>query len=120
MLGEAKNQAAAAATRVSLNAERQPPLVQGLVKSVVSATTNSMMGGVRNQLNAAWVSEVVNVYRQSLAGRYPMSAGSSRDATLDDFGQFFGVGGVMVPVTWKSLLHFTPPLQETCRGPTHG
>ena len=28
--------------------------------------------------------------------------------------------GVMVPVTWKSLLHFTPPLQETCRGPTHG
>jgi type VI secretion system protein ImpL len=54
-----------------------------------------MMGGVRNQLNAAWVSEVVNVYRQSLAGRYPMSPGSARDATLDDFGQFFGVGGVM-------------------------
>jgi len=33
LLGEAKNQAAAAATRVSLNAERQPPLVQGMVKS---------------------------------------------------------------------------------------
>ncbi|WP_368845323.1 hypothetical protein [Pseudomonas sp. 2(2015)] len=53
------------------------------------------MGGVRNQLNAAWTSEVVNVYRQSLSGRYPLAAGSSRDATLDDFGQFFGVGGVM-------------------------
>ena len=37
----------------------------------------------------------MNVYRQSLAGRYPMSPGSARDATLDDFGQFFGVGGVM-------------------------
>jgi type VI secretion system protein ImpL len=95
LLGEAKNQATAAAARVSLTAERQPPLVQGLVKSVVSSTTNTMMGGVRNQLNAAWVSEVVNVYRQSLGGRYPMSPGSSRDATLDDFGQFFGVGGVM-------------------------
>lgn len=95
LLGEAKNQATAAATRVSLNAERQPPLVQGLVKSVVNSTTNSMMGGVRNQLNAAWTSEVVNIYRQSLAGRYPMSPGSARDATLDDFGQFFGVGGVM-------------------------
>ncbi|WP_413770394.1 hypothetical protein, partial [Vibrio vulnificus] len=68
---------------------------QGLVKSVVNSTTNSMMGGVRNQLNAAWTSEVVNIYRQSLAGRYPMSPGSARDATLDDFGQFFGVGGVM-------------------------
>lgn len=53
------------------------------------------MGGVRNQLNAAWVSDVVNIYRQSLSGRYPLAPGSTRDATLDDFGQFFGVGGVM-------------------------
>nr|WP_269783812.1 type VI secretion system membrane subunit TssM [Pseudomonas protegens] len=95
LLGEAKNQASAAAARVSLTAERQPTVVQGLVKSVVGSTTNTMMGGVRNQLNAAWVSEVVNVYRQSLSGRYPMSPGSSRDATLEDFGQFFGTGGVM-------------------------
>ncbi|WP_350023384.1 type VI secretion system membrane subunit TssM [Pseudomonas protegens] len=95
LLGEAKNQASAAAARVSLTAERQPPVVQGLVKSVVGSTTNTMMGGVRNQLNAAWVSEVVNVYHQSLSGRYPMSPGSSRDATLEDFGQFFGTGGVM-------------------------
>lgn len=95
LLGEAKNQASAAAARVSLTAARQPPMVQGLVKSVVGSTTNTMMGGVRNQLNAAWVSEVVNVYRQSLSGRYPMSPGSSRDATLEDFGQFFGAGGVM-------------------------
>lgn len=95
LLGEAKNQASAAAARVSLTAARQPPVVQGLVKSVVGSTTNTMMGGVRNQLNAAWVSEVVNVYRQSLSGRYPMSPGSSRDATLEDFGQFFGAGGVM-------------------------
>ena len=95
LLGEAKNQAQAAAQRVSLGAERQPPLVQGLVKSVVSATTSTMMGGIRNQLNAAWTAEVVNVYRQSLAGRYPLDRNSTRDATLDDFGAFFGVGGVM-------------------------
>jgi len=95
LLGEAKNQASAAATRVSLGAERQPPLVQNLVKSVVSATTSSMMGGIRSQLNAAWTSEVVSVYRQSLGGRYPLSRESSRDATLEDFGHFFGVGGVM-------------------------
>lgn len=95
LLGEAKNQASAAAARVNLTAARQPKLVQGLVGSVVAASTNSMMGGVRNQLNAAWQSDVVNVWRQSLAGRYPMVPGSQRDATLDDFGQFFGVGGVM-------------------------
>jgi type VI secretion system protein ImpL len=95
LLGEAKNSASTAATRVNLNADRGPPVVRSLVKSVVASTTNTLMGGVRNQLNAAWISEVVNVYRQSLSGRYPLAQGSARDATLDDFGQFFGVGGVM-------------------------
>ncbi|MND30812.1 hypothetical protein D3C80_213480 [compost metagenome] len=95
LLGEAKNQAVAAASRVKLGAERQPPLVQNLVNSVVSSTTASMMGGIRTQLNAAWRAEVVNVYQQSLAGRYPLSPTSARDATLEDFGQFFGVGGVL-------------------------
>lgn len=95
LLGEAKNSASAAAARVNLNVERQPPAVQGLVKSVVGATTSTLMGGVRDQLNAAWISDVVNVYRKSLSGRYPLTPGSERDATLDDFGQFFGVGGVM-------------------------
>ena len=115
LLGEAKNQATAAAARVSLTAERQPPLVQGLVKSVVSSTTNTMMGGVRNQLNAAWVSEVVNVYRQSLSGRYPMSPGSARDATLDDFGQFFGVGGVMDSYFRKYLQPYVDTSASTWR-----
>ncbi|RMO96527.1 TssM [Pseudomonas syringae pv. philadelphi] len=115
LLGEAKNQATAAAARVSLTAERQPPLVQGLVKSVVSSTTNTMMGGVRNQLNAAWVSEVVNVYRQSLSGRYPMSPGSTRDATLDDFGQFFGVGGVMDSYFRKYLQPYVDTSASTWR-----
>ncbi|MFI8557635.1 type VI secretion system membrane subunit TssM [Pseudomonas putida] len=95
LLGEAKNQAQAAAQRVALGAARQPKVVQNLVSSVLGSTHSIVMGGVRNQLNAAWSSEVVNVYRQSLSGRYPMVAGSSRDATLEDFGQFFGVGGVM-------------------------
>ncbi|MGY4491412.1 type VI secretion system membrane subunit TssM [Pseudomonas sp. TE3610] len=115
LLGEAKNQASAAAARVSLTAERQPPVVQGLVKSVVSATTNSMMGGVRNQLNAAWLSEVVNVYRQSLAGRYPLVSGSNRDATLDDFGQFFGVGGVMDSYFRKYLQPYVDTSAATWR-----
>jgi type VI secretion system protein ImpL len=95
LLGEARNQTAAAAARVKLTAERQPPLVQQLVGSVVNASTGSMMGGVRQQLNSAWTAEVVNVYRHSLAGRYPFDANSSREATLEDFGHFFGVGGVM-------------------------
>lgn len=115
LLGEAKNQAAAAAARVNLTAERQPPMVQGLVKSLVNATTSSMMGGVRNQLNGAWTSEVVSVYRQSLAGRYPLSADSSRDATLEDFGLFFGVGGVMDNYFRKYLQAYVDTAASTWR-----
>ncbi|MDH4607596.1 type VI secretion system membrane subunit TssM [Pseudomonas sp. BN102] len=115
LLGEAKNQASAAATRVALNAERQPPVVQNLVKSVVSATTSSMMGGIRNQLNAAWVSEVVNVYRQSLSGRYPLDRSSSRDATLEDFGHFFGVGGVLDSYFRKYLQPYVDTSASTWR-----
>ncbi|WAF83435.1 type VI secretion system membrane subunit TssM [Metapseudomonas otitidis] len=115
LLGEAKNQAQAAAQRVSLGAERQPPLVQGLVKSVVSASTNTMMGGIRNQLNAAWTAEVVNVYRQSLAGRYPLDRNSTRDATLDDFGAFFGVGGVMDSYFRKYLQPYVDTSATTWR-----
>ena len=95
LLGESRNQTTAAADQVRLSAERQPPVVQGFLRSVVGSTTGTMMGGIRNQLNAAWMSEVVSVYRQSLAGRYPLDRGSSRDATLDDFGHFFGQGGVL-------------------------
>ncbi|WP_028693328.1 type VI secretion system membrane subunit TssM [Pseudomonas cremoricolorata] len=95
LLGEAKNQAQAAAQRVTLGAARQPQLVQDMLGSLVGSTNAVVMGGVRNQLNAAWKSEVVTVYRQSLGGRYPLARGSAQDATLEDFGQFFGVGGVM-------------------------
>jgi type VI secretion system protein ImpL len=115
LLGEAKNSASAAATRVNLTADREPPVVKGLVKSVVSSTTNTMMGGVRNQLNAAWISDVVNVYRQSLSGRYPLAPGSARDATLDDFGQFFGVGGVMDNYFRKYLQDYVDTSASTWR-----
>ena len=115
LLGEAKNSASAAATRTNLNADRQPTVVRGLVKSVVTSATNTMMGGVRNQLNAAWVSDVVNVYRQSLGGRYPMTPGSARDATLDDFGQFFGTGGVMDNYFRKYLQSYVDTSAPTWR-----
>jgi type VI secretion system protein ImpL len=107
LLGEARQSATAAASRVGLTVERQPPLVQGLFKSVVSVSTDSMMGDVHDQLNAAWMTDVVAVYRQSLKSRYPLSAGSARDATLDDFGEFFGMGGVMDRYFRKYLQPYT-------------
>jgi type VI secretion system protein ImpL len=115
LLGEAKNQVSATAQRVSTNADRQPAVVRGLVKSVVNSTTGTMMGGVRNQLSAAWTTDVVNVYRQSLSGRYPLTPGSARDATLDDFARFFSVGGVMDSYFNKYLQQYVDTSATTWR-----
>ena len=115
LLGESRNQTTAAADQVRLSAERQPPVVQGFLKSVVGSTTGTMMGGIRNQLNAAWMSEVVSVYRQSLAGRYPLDRNSSRDATLDDFGHFFGQGGVLDSYFRKYLQPYVDTSASTWR-----
>jgi type VI secretion system protein ImpL len=115
LLGEAKNQVSATAQRVSTNADRQPAVVKGLVKSVVNSTTGTMMGGVRNQLSAAWTTDVVNVYRQSLSGRYPLTPGSNRDATLDDFARFFSVGGVMDSYFNKYLQPYVDTTATTWR-----
>jgi type VI secretion system protein ImpL len=74
-----------------------------------------MMGGVRNQLSAAWTTDVVNVYRQSLSGRYPLTPGSNRDATLDDFARFFSVGGVMDSYFNKYLQPYVDTTAATWR-----
>jgi type VI secretion system protein ImpL len=44
-------------------------------------------------LNDEWRATVYRDYQRGLRGRYPLSRSSERDATLDDFGDFFGPGG---------------------------
>ena len=61
------------------------------------------------------MSEVVSVYRQSLAGRYPLDRNSSRDATLDDFGHFFGQGGVLDSYFRKYLQPYVDTSASTWR-----
>lgn len=92
---EQRSRIAAAAARLALGAERQPAPLRGLLDALAAATTRHLLGSLRSQLNAAWNSEVLRVYRQSLAGRYPLERGSARDASLEDFGLFFGTGGVL-------------------------
>jgi len=93
LIKDAAAQVGQAASRLKLDADRAPPAIGGALKGMADGASQLTMGGVRTQLNAIWQSEVVDFYRASLAGRYPLSARSSREATLDDFGQFFGPGG---------------------------
>ncbi|WP_373054853.1 type VI secretion system membrane subunit TssM [Vibrio salinus] len=46
-------------------------------------------------LEQRWHNEVYRVYRQKLAGRYPFNPRSRKDASLEDFEDFFAPNGVL-------------------------
>lgn len=95
LFGDVKNQVVVVVLCVVFSVECQLLVVQGLVKNVVNFIISSMMGSVCNQFNVVWISDVVSVYWQFLVGCYLIVVGSLCDVILEDFGYFFGVGGVM-------------------------
>ncbi len=93
--------------------ERQPKVVKGLLGEVGSASKSIGSGDVRQHLNALWRSEGLSFCRQAIADRYPIARDSRTDITLQDFGGFFGPGGVMDVFFEKNL----GELVDTSRSP---
>ncbi|MCP5444560.1 MAG: type VI secretion system membrane subunit TssM [Chromatiaceae bacterium] len=81
--------------RIKLEAKRQPGAVAELLTSVAEGSSNLTASGVRAHLNAIWRTQVLPFYQRSLAGRYPLRPNGTKEATVSDFGRFFGVGGIM-------------------------
>jgi type VI secretion system protein ImpL len=52
-------------------------------------------GGLRAKLNDLWTADVLPFCREAISGRYPLQAGSQREATLYDFGHLFSPGGLI-------------------------
>jgi type VI secretion system protein ImpL len=46
-------------------------------------------------MNAVWTTQLLPFYQRSLARRYPLVRDSDKEATINDFGRFFGPGGMM-------------------------
>jgi len=93
--------------------ERQPKVVQAVLAEVGSTTKSLSSGDVREHLNALWKSEGLTFCRQAIAERYPLVRDSRTDVTLQDFGGFFGPGGVMDAFFEKNL----GDLVDTSRSP---
>jgi type VI secretion system protein ImpL len=56
-------------------------------------TAGSACDAVKQSIQDRWTQEVVEPFRKTLEGRYPMSAGGT-DAFLPDFSEFFQPGGI--------------------------
>lgn len=82
--------------KLRTEASAQPELLVGdLLRTAADRVAALTTGDVRTYLNELWRSGPLSVCNQAIAGRYPIDAGSKESVRLEDFGQFFGYGGVM-------------------------
>ncbi len=81
--------------QMKMEASRQPEMVKGMLNSAASRSGNIVFQGVAAQLNSEWRSRGLPFCQQAISNRYPIARNSSQEIRLDDFGQFFGPGGIV-------------------------
>ena len=95
-----------ALVRLKRGADGQPAPLSTLMQNIDSGGNGLALGSERARLNALWAGTGAQFCRDAIAGRYPLVRGGARDATADDFGKFFGPGGLMDDFFTKNLAAF--------------
>jgi type VI secretion system protein ImpL len=80
--------------QLQMEASRQPEMLQNLLSGAAGRSQNLAFAGVASQINTEWQSRGLPFCRQAISGRYPIARNTSQEIRLDDFGQFFGPGGI--------------------------
>ena len=83
-----------------------PEPLGAMLQQLVANSRNLGAGAADRQLNDLWKSDVLPFYQQALVGRYPLVRNAKDEVTLQDFGRFFGPGGVMDTFFEKNLKTF--------------
>ncbi len=108
------DQGRATLRKVQFEAERQKsPVVKEVLTAAATGSANIAFGGATAQIDAQWRSGPFSFCQQAIAGRYPVDAASSREIRLEDFGRFFGYGGLME----KFFNDYLKDLVDTSRRP---
>ena len=81
--------------QLKMEASRQPEMVKGMLNSAASRSGSIVFQGVAAQLNSEWRSRGLSFCQQAISNRYPIARNTSQEIRLDDFGQFFGPGGIV-------------------------
>lgn len=90
-------------SRIKRAASEQPAPLSSVLRDVDGSGGALTLGNERERLNALWVATGAPFCRDAIAGRYPLVRDAGRDATADDFGKFFGPGGIMDDFFSKNL-----------------
>jgi len=115
VLNAAKNQASGVISKLQLEASRQPSPLNRWLQMLAEDSSRLILGGVRDQLNTIWTAEVLPFCRQGIENRYPLVRSSPSEITLEDFGHFFGPGGLMDKYFQTNLQAFVDTSQTPWR-----
>ncbi|MDB5950259.1 MAG: hypothetical protein JWR65_2114 [Massilia sp.] len=89
--------------RLKREAEGKPAPLGAMLANIDSAGAGLTLGSERARLHALWTAAAAPFCQDAIAGRYPLLRSASKEVTPDDFGKFFGPGGVMDDFFGKNL-----------------
>ncbi|CAN5907709.1 type VI secretion system membrane subunit TssM [soil metagenome] len=84
----------AGAERAKADAKLQPEPIASMLASLADASISKSSQAETANLTGD-LRPIAEFCQKSIAGRYPFASGSASDALPDDFGQLFGVGGML-------------------------
>lgn len=106
ILDVAKNQAGTVIERLEREARRKPPPLSRWLLRLANQSQAVIGISVRGDLNRTWSASVLPFCRRAIEGRYPIVRDSTQEITLEDFGRFFGPGGIMEEFFQEHLTAF--------------
>ncbi len=80
--------------QLKLLAASSPAPVSTWIKEATQYSWSATLQGARGELARLWQVEVCDVFKQTLAGRFPFAPAGSEDASIEEFNRFFGHNGV--------------------------
>jgi type VI secretion system protein ImpL len=104
-----KSGAGNAITSLRTFSKNLPDPVNRWLNSLSNQTWKIVLSSARQHINGEWKSQVYSVYRQALAGRYPLKRNAKSELALLDFSDFFKPGGTMD----KFFIEYVKPFVDT-------
>jgi type VI secretion system protein ImpL len=81
--------------RLRMVAASAPPPLRSWLDSIADQTWAVIMASAEDYLNDQWNSQVYTVWKDKIAGRYPIERSSQDDIPLSDLAAFLGPSGVL-------------------------
>ena len=98
-------------------ASNSPEPVSRMLTRLADESWRVLLDAAADKLERRWHEEVVRPFQRQLAGRYPFSPGSERDAGIADFEEFFEPEGTLASFYDEQLRLFLEDSPEQLRGP---